>query len=421
MERFWKKLLGGVLALILGITPAVMASAMEGVTNYNTGEEVSVMESLEMDSPEKQSEMLSQDGYRIEINAAAKKITVPLQIAHRGLVYMTLIDDIYMQEIDTSDENIPLPEGLTDDVKITLYEDSACTKAVDSTTASPLLGLGIYMSYLKAPETGTYYVEISIDSYKKESNIILDCLVQNVPCIDRVLKNNKAIFSGFIDSNPLYFEINAPSDGIFNLDISLDGEINEKSDSGKDTGPDIFSMPVRLALCDKNKKEISAAGNWKDFLNVERAQKTFGVKKGRYFLKISAYSKQMGTGMLYLKNKFSALNNKSGSLKSSAKSLKQGAKEIKSLERAGELKANWYKFKISKAKKITATVSKKLAQGDLKVTVYDAKNKKVSVKTTKKKESMTITSKAKLKKGTYYIKVEKNGKSTNGYYGIKIK
>ena len=91
-------------------------------------------------------------------------------------------------------------------------------------------------------------------------------------------------------------------------------------------------------------------------------------------------------------------------------------------------KTHWYKFKNKKLQKVSVVIDTKISKGSsaggLKVTIYDKKRQLYTRKLYPNAKPLTVKlsspGKKKLKKGTYYIKVESyNG--GNGYFTVKWK
>ena len=149
-----------------------------------------------------------------------------------------------------------------------------------------------------------------------------------------------------------------------------------------------------------------------------------GVKKGTYTFTVKTSAPVYAIKASFTKVKES----KYGKKKSKAVSLKK-KKTVKGLLPAGKAKAHWYKFKLKKNQKVTLNFKTSLCGagsyvGGLKYTLYASYDTGTGtiysgLRTTPYKP-YTIGMSPKLKKGTYYLKIESYKKGT-GYYTIKWK
>ncbi len=149
-----------------------------------------------------------------------------------------------------------------------------------------------------------------------------------------------------------------------------------------------------------------------------------GVKKGTYTFTVKTSTPIYGVKASFKKIKES----KYGKKKSKAVTLKK-KKTVKGLLITNSKKAHWYKFKLNKNQKVTLNFKTALCgsgsyTGGLKYTLYASYDtgggtiydggREISYKPS------TIGLGSKLKKGTYYLKVE-SYKGGTGYYTIKWK
>jgi hypothetical protein len=136
-----------------------------------------------------------------------------------------------------------------------------------------------------------------------------------------------------------------------------------------------------------------------------------GLSKGTYRLVLNASKEQLNT-VIYQRKYYS----KNVAYKKS-KAKKLNAKEIYT---TNERAARWYKTEVTSTKKQKKLkISTAADQGGFKFTIYQSGKKKPikTVKTSVKHLDKTV--KLPKKKGTYYVKVSKVTKKTNGYYEIK--
>ena len=153
----------------------------------------------------------------------------------------------------------------------------------------------------------------------------------------------------------------------------------------------------------------------------------FPVKKGTSY-KIKVGVLKDGQQFYQMKFGFVSLSEKSGSSKAKARTVKL-KKNTKGMIYAEEsVKAqDWYKFSLSKAKKLKITYSGKSISGSIDIIIYDKNKKKLGtyhvMPMIDNTETKTIKNAKKgsiLPKGTYYIKVVKQRKQTAGYYSFKL-
>lgn len=137
----------------------------------------------------------------------------------------------------------------------------------------------------------------------------------------------------------------------------------------------------------------------------------YGLAKETYRLVLNASKEQLNT-VVYERKYYSK---KVAYKKSKAKKL--NAKEVYT---TNERAARWYKTEVTSTKKQKKLkISTAADQGGFKFTIYQSGKKKPikTVKTSVKHLDKTV--KLPKKKGTYYVKVSKVTKKTNGYYEIK--
>ena len=137
----------------------------------------------------------------------------------------------------------------------------------------------------------------------------------------------------------------------------------------------------------------------------------YGLAKGTYRLVLNASKEQLNT-VVYERKYYSK---KVAYKKSKAKKL--NAKEVYT---TNERAARWYKTEVTSTKKQKKLkISTAADQCGFKFTIYQSGKKKPikTVKTSVKHLDKTV--KLPKKKGTYYVKVSKVTKKTNGYYEIK--
>lgn len=139
-----------------------------------------------------------------------------------------------------------------------------------------------------------------------------------------------------------------------------------------------------------------------------------GLAKGSYRLVIKAPKDQLNA-VSFTKN---SKKKKVAYKKSKAKNIKLN-KETSEVYTTGEKVARWYKISITSAKKRRElNLGKDTVSGGYKFAIYQ-KGKKKAIKTVKVTGNANAkTAKLPKKKGTYYIKISKLTKKTNGTYEI---
>ena len=148
---------------------------------------------------------------------------------------------------------------------------------------------------------------------------------------------------------------------------------------------------------------------------------SFGLRKGQTY-----YIRVRGDNGVTVSGKFTKIDDKSGVSKTKAKVIKKN--KIKTgLVPAGVSETDWYKIKLPKQKKLHIYYQAKTS-GSFKMTIYQGKNligsrniyytsgeKKITLyqysKTTKKKTG--------LKKGNYFVTIQRTNSASSGYYTIK--
>ena len=170
------------------------------------------------------------------------------------------------------------------------------------------------------------------------------------------------------------------------------------------------------ALCNSSRKALTkdqwiyGAGNSR--LN----HMVYGVKKGQtYYVRIKSSDNPVSVKVTQ-----TTVKEKSGSSKKKAVSVK-AKKTAKGTIQAGSSAADWYKFKLTKAKKVTMKV-KGSSNDTLKLTVYASSGRQVGATSISGNGvSSVLSSYGKMSKGTYYVKVQRSTKTASGYYSFSWK
>ncbi len=142
----------------------------------------------------------------------------------------------------------------------------------------------------------------------------------------------------------------------------------------------------------------------------------YGLKAGSYRLVLNAKTNQAST-VMYIKH---SVKKNVTYRKTKAKNIKVG-KSKDNIYTTGEKASRWYKMTVSSTKKQRKIkFTGESDNGKFKFSIYRA-GKKKPIKTKKISSGNYYSYKLPKKKGTYYVKVSKVGKRTNGYYDIEFK
>lgn len=189
---------------------------------------------------------------------------------------------------------------------------------------------------------------------------------------------------------------------------------------------------VKVTLCNSKKKVISAQSSLKKFtLNgkLESGHASYGVAKGTYYVKVQAntpiYAISYGTAKY---------TTKPGTKKSKATSISKGKSKKAVLEASTSKKTQWYKLKLSKKGTMKINFDGYVAPGTkIKMSLVNSKGKAIKILVDRKKKSgitmsgkvnsyipAEIVSNGKMKKGTYYVKIEKSSKKSSAAYELSF-
>lgn len=289
----------------------------------------------------------------------------------------------------------------SDIVSITVYSDEGLTKDIAYTSLNASSKTEISMG-LSIPKAGTYYASvrtfeeedidftIAADIYSSDD----DSLTEGKSKLVTLLSNK--------DSN--FYKITLKSQGIVKVYTTYA--------NGKKCYADV---DIYEAAGGKRKLVSKGASLAEGSVN--------GLAQGTYYIKLSN-----GSDSYYsIKYKFTAINDKSGAKKTKAASLKlgTGSKGL-ILAKDSTSKEDWYKITLNKAQHVTITYTGDVT-GDVTLSFYDSENylfgKLYIDEYTAKDSAIPYVGNGnskKLPKGTYYVKVTKDGSSTSGAYSIKI-
>lgn len=293
---------------------------------------------------------------------------------------------------------------LQDDITFGLYKNAECTdylKSIKSYNANDTEGVE---KHIEITQSGTYYLkaETYVNSYNTVSfrnTCNVSVALYNLK--DKTIKNNQVVYyCNESSNNPFYFKYKATKTGMLTV-----------THSDNSYG--------YVTLMDSKKKALTKEEYVSSYGSMSVS---FAVKKGTtYYIKTDArvYDAKIG---ITVKEK--AVKEKSGKNKKKAVNIKKN-KKANGLIIAGEKKADWYKLKLNKKKKLTISYGV-LGTGKFKITVYTSKGKKICSYDTYAGSSYDIkitnsTTYGKANKGTYYIKMVRTDKNCSGSYWVKWK
>ena len=252
----------------------------------------------------------------------------------------------------------------------------------------------VYYYYLTA---GSYTLDVSV--YKPSSGNNQGVFyAQYAPVVTATVGNtNKVYYHGAPGTNNklTYFKVKAPAKGFFTLTV------------GDATNSGYGSAYIKT----KGFKDFEYLSDTSTSIGNVR---WIGAKKGTYTFSVKTYSPIYG-----VKSKFTKVKeSKYGAKKKKAVKIKK-KKTVKGVIITNAKKAHWYKLKNPKKQKVKLVFKTNLTgggnYGGIKVTFYNKNSsfyKIISAGTGKATiQPYTIGSGEKLKKGTYWVKVEsyKNG------------
>ena len=259
--------------------------------------------------------------------------------------------------------------------------------------------------YLSA---GSHKMEFSVYSPSSGSNQGV-FFVQYAPSSSFVVPNTGKVYYHGAPGNSnkfTYFKVKAPGKGYFTLTL------------GDGTGSD---YPLGINMKMKGFKDFDyLSESSKDIGNI----RWIGAKKGTYTVTVKTSNSIYG-----VKSKFKKVKeSKYGAKKKKAAKIKK-KKTVKGVIITNSKKAHWYKFKNPKKQKVKLVFKSSTTGGGkysgLKVTVYGKGSSFFKTISAGKGKTViqpyTLGAGSKLKKGTYYIKVESYEKAGTGYYTLTWK
>ena len=273
-------------------------------------------------------------------------------------------------------------------------------------------GQGLEIKHRIAVDKGSYLLEINKPDYVK-SDITYNAAICSVNAEDTGSLPLKKTISGFVSTNQTqYKKITIKEPGL--LSVGAIGILDLSKFSAND--PSTYSG-AKIALCNSKKKELSsvytsASTNY---------AKTYGVKKGTYYIKVTGYD------IYYCLNAAFSKGSLGTNKKSKAPALTKKYKNFVIPTGASNSSATkWVKIKVSKAKKLHLDC-KFSGEGSVKLELYKGKKSSSSgyvyAGSSNSFYMMNSLTRKEIKwsKGTYYLKITKNATNTQGMFSIKIK
>ncbi len=285
-----------------------------------------------------------------------------------------------------------------------IFTDEECTNSISTNTFN--VGDTEDTSFVDVSSSGTYflkmysyYSEFSAKNDPKTFGNSVDIKICEWHNGDQTIKSGQTItnYNGRTDHRDYKFK------------ATKNGKITVTHDSK-------YGFDVQIL--NAKKKALSEKQWCSEGTNREKC--VFAVEKGKtYYIRV--FPNDSTTEFHNFKIVEKAVKEKSGSTRKKAVLLK-AKKKVEGTIVPGSNKADWYKIKVPKKKKVTITVTGQ-ASTYLNVTVYNSKGKKIGTSPfTKANEfsgQLTYgTTYGKANKGTYYIKISRDGKKDSGVYKL---
>lgn len=286
------------------------------------------------------------------------------------------------------------------DVEAGLYSDAACTNKIGSTVS---LSVGAISSegYMAVSNPGTYYLRVCCDFVEP------DAVYSNTVNVQTGLYTNevKTIKSG----------------QTINFYKGSYSEVFTFKYVATQTGTITVNLPYEygsyVTLYNSKKVKISDK-EWVSDLLTTGTKQVFAVQKGKtYYIEVDSNGNSPALQSISVTSK--KVKEKSGASKKKAVTIKKN-KTSKGTVACGTGKADWYKFKLTKNKKLEIYLDGQIT-GGLKITVYTSGGKQIGTATCTGTQVKLYTIAGVHKKGTYYIKIQRNSTASGGSYNLKWK
>lgn len=280
-------------------------------------------------------------------------------------------------------------------LRLSLYKDAACaTTPVATVTGTE--GAAYLQTNIAA--AGTYYMRI--DSPTKSTDTF-SCVYSGVsfpvlPSTATLKANRTNYYYSAKSMKTVYYKFKLSADTYVYTE-ALYGKIG----SGKTTG-------TKYSLCNAKKKAIATSDRTK--------MGYYCLKKGTYYLKVS---NPKYLQLVYLQTMPVSVS-KGGTSKSKAVSIGNKANKNLLLELNGKSSgAVWAKYTLGKESKDVLDIMNESVDKKIKYKIY-YKNSCVKSGSLKAEQGIRFTLyPSKATRGTYYIKIYKDSKSTNAFVTVK--
>lgn len=387
MNKFRKKLVSVVTACAMAVgvlagaavQPAgVKAASMEGVLTPTQITDFATLPTAATASVT----LPGKTGNSGATTASTAKI-VPISMGYRGVLSLAVA-----------------ATGLSDSVDFALYSDQNCTMMVGTSDFLTTAYLSASKDYT-VTTAGTYYLKLSWRYSVPDNSSVIGVAAYAYSGAEVTINDSyQAIYTG--DSTLTnYHKLVLASDSL----VTLFGNSYYTSDGS--------AASLSLNLCDSNKITLDDPYMYSSNMYCE----TYALKKGTYYVSTNTNSPYQ------LKATVTKVKDQSGASRSKAKLIKK-KKTVKGMVALSEGtgKSDWFKVKLTKRSKLKlAWKARCTGSGSLKLQVIPANSNYRLYNDTvyMSNENGGVTSKTKLNKGTYYIKISKSYGDYSGSYSLK--
>ena len=271
-----------------------------------------------------------------------------------------------------------------------LYTDAKLKNRVGSNGYNFVSDKKVTNRIIQVPKGGYYYLGYHsyLSQHSPDTTYNIATAVSYANGADRTLSNSKSVLVGQYNAQTNYFKFKATSTGYLKISRSATYKAN-------------------ITLLNSKKKAYSKESYGNTIY--------YGVQKGStYYIKIKAPSNNDGAYILKVTNK--AVKEKSGSKKSNAVTMAYNKSKTGTII-AGSSRSDYYKFKLTKKKKIKI-IFKGHTNDKLTVKVYKGSQNVGSGNFYNSNKTLTMESYSKLPPGTYYVKISRANKYSSGDYKV---
>ena len=396
MKKRWAALLCGAVCMASLLMP--FGSFVE---NHQTGKNVVYA-----------AEETAYDGtYTVPVTDTVKPVE---EISMQGVISETNTEDVYLLDVSESAITLTIEgntEGMSAQMELQTLMGTTLSSVtldkystmIDTTTALRQSSITEY--YLKK---GQYLCKIS-KRYSSDNGELAYTVKAN--SVDAASTKTISFGKKYLSygRNVQYKKINVKKSGKLTIKSKMYKNLSEVYDT------QLVNQDVdRFTLCDKNKKELTGSSYG--------TSKFYGVKKGTYYIKLD-YSSYRDYRTYSVSFSGADLT---GNKKKSAKTITKKWKSYTMLSFGSqESSAQWYKFKLKKARKLKVYVNN-LTDTNVIVEIYNKKGRDGSIFVKKGENSGGIyhvqnNKEIKWEKGTYYIKVQRQYSSSTEGGIVKVK